>query len=62
MSQRKETRRIELIETHNIALSIEMMQKSGYWQPWRRALYHALSMAEVDKTILVKIREALGLP
>ena len=62
--QVRETRRIELVETHNIALSIARMNPQG-WDglAWRRALYHAAAMSGIVKTdTLRKLRDALELP
>jgi hypothetical protein len=62
--QQRETRLTELVETHNIALSINRLGGAPYDDGrWRRALYHALSMSDqAHRDILVKIREALDLP
>jgi len=62
--QLRETRKIELVETHNIALSINRMNPQG-WDAfvWRRALYHAMSMSNVVSAgTMQKVREALELP
>jgi hypothetical protein len=59
------TDRIELVETQNIALSLQRMSPNGYDnQRWRRAFYHALTMTNIvmRREVLVKIREALDLP
>ena len=44
--QRRETRKIELVETHNLALSIMRMRNAPGCdtEMWKRALYHALAM------------------
>ena len=62
--QLRETRKIELVETHNIALSIARMHPKGWDGPdWKRALYHAAAMSGVAKTeTLKRLREALDLP
>ncbi len=59
-----ETRKIELVETHNLALSLDRLCETyGTGERWRRALYHALSMSNVGRRdTLEKIRIALGLP
>lgn len=58
---RRETRKIELVETGNIALSLSRM-KDGHID-LRRALYHALTMSyAVNTDAIRKIREALELP
>lgn len=64
MSQLRETRKIELVETHNIALSIMRMSPHGWDNnSWKRALYHAASMSGVPhRTTLEKLRIALELP
>ena len=60
------TNKIELIETHNIALSLQRLRdgsKNGYDTiRWRRALYHALTMTHTDHSLAKAIREALQLP
>lgn len=59
------TRKIELVETHNIALSLDRLRElTPYGVRWRRALYHALSMSEcpIHINMLKAIREALELP
>lgn len=57
------TKKIELVETHNIALSIERLRQPPYdRERWRRALYHALCMTSVGRQETQKIREALELP
>lgn len=55
---------VELVETHNIAVSLGRMQASNNSADWRRALYHALQMSNAydSREQLVKIREALNLP
>ena len=63
--QDRETRKIELVETNNIALSIARIRNApGYSsdQKWKRALYHAILMATESWSEQAKIREALGLP
>jgi hypothetical protein len=61
--QRRQTERVELVETHNIALSLERLRKDNSNIAWRRALYHALSMSyATDRAELEKIRVALDLP
>lgn len=61
--QQRETRMIELVETHNIALSLQRLTSSPYSVGrWKRALYHALAMDGcAGRDELAKIREALGL-
>lgn len=65
----RQTRQIEMVETHNIALSMMRLKHApGYSGPvynnrCKRALYHALTMALfVDYEELKAIREALKLP
>ena len=58
------TRKIELVETHNIALSLDRLCES--WSDnvrWKRAFYHALAMSNAgNRGVLEKIRVALELP
>lgn len=58
------TRKIELVETHNIALSLDRLSQGPYDRDkWRRALYHAVCMCEcAGDTVRKSIREALELP
>lgn len=59
----RRTERLELVETHNIALALDRLQKSPYdMNRWKRALYHAVAMSHVGSDITRKIREALELP
>lgn len=58
----RETSRSELVETHNIALALGRMGTGYYDDPWKRALYHALSMSGVQRSTLEKVRQALELP
>lgn len=62
--QNRETRQIELVETHNLALSLRRIKDSpGYDnEKWKRCLYHALGMAYTDRAELEKIRVAMNLP
>jgi len=63
--QLRETRKIELVETHNLALSFDRLQGISEYGEYakRRALYHALCMTNSFTTITrTKIREALELP
>lgn len=62
--QLRETRKIELVETHNLALSLERINGSNCHGSWKRALYHAISMSNVwqSREQMTKIREALELP
>ena len=64
---RRSTEKIELVETHNIALSIRRIRDApapGYNnENWKRALYHALLMTSgAGKLTIQRIREALELP
>lgn len=54
----------ELVETHNLALSLERLRGAPYNDArWRRALYHALLISFcADREEASKIREALKLP
>jgi hypothetical protein len=62
--QQRETRLNELVETHNLALSLGRLESSPYdLGRWKRALYHAICMQACgDSAMRAKIREALGLP
>lgn len=61
--QQRETRLNELVETHNLYLSFRRLRSAPYNnEKWKRALYHALSMGEVGRGLLEKIRIALELP
>jgi hypothetical protein len=40
----KRTDKIELVETHNLALALQRLYSSSDEYRWRRALYHALAM------------------
>ena len=46
------TRRIELVETHNIMLALHRLESIRPYDhgAWRRALYHAIGMACPEKT------------
>lgn len=60
-----QTRRIELVETHNIAISLDRLTNAPYdgERRMKRAIYHALTMANVlNKSALEQIRIALELP
>lgn len=64
-SQQRSTEKIELVETHNIALSIQRIKDAPGYHPdgWKRALIHALGMSNAGtRTEQTAIREALGLP
>jgi hypothetical protein len=62
--QYRETRLNELVETHNLVLSLKRLMDTPHDNDrWKRALYHALSMnLRVNRVELGKIREALDLP
>lgn len=60
---KKETRKVELVETHNIALALDRLRGGHYdRERWRRALYHALTMTDSGREVCEKVRVALGLP
>jgi hypothetical protein len=61
---RTETRKVEMVETHNLALAIERLRNAGPHDSgrWKRALYHALAMTYTDRSIVEKVRQALELP
>ena len=62
--QLRETRKVELVETHNLTLSLDRLRNMpNSTDAWKRALYHALLMSwgpswEERR----QIREALKLP
>ena len=59
------TDRMELVETHNLALSIARLRGGGGGYDdgrWKRALYHAVCMTVGEWEMKQKIREALKLP
>lgn len=63
--QERETSLAELVETHNLSLSLKRLENSVPFDHgrWKRALYHALCMNGAgDPNMRTKIREALGLP
>ena len=62
--QQRETALAELVETHNLVLSLNRLGGAPYDSDrWKRALYHALSMSQVcGRGETEKIRVALGLP
>ena len=67
MSKRSNaTDKIELVETHNLAITLQRLRdgsKNGYdTNRWKRALYHALTMTYTDSNVTKAIREALQLP
>lgn len=61
---KRSTDKIELVETQNIALSINRMRSGIYdTERWKRALYHAALMTGcATREELTAIREALKLP
>mgnify|MGYP001568639483 FL=1 len=63
--QQRETRLIEMGETHNIALALMRVNEAAPYDTARkrRALYHALLMSDgFGSEELSKIRQALSLP
>ncbi len=63
--QIRETRKIELVEIQNIAMSLMRLKNApgSYDQKWKRALYYAFLMADCGSTLEQKaVREALELP
>lgn len=61
----RHTDKLELVETHNIALSIRRLRSGhgGYDDGrWRRALCHAIWMEISEHEAKQLIREALKLP
>lgn len=61
--QVRETRRVELVETHNLYLSLMRLQEGPYdHQRWKRALLHAGGMAGLSSGQMEKLRLALEMP
>ena len=63
--QDRQTRQIEMVETHNLALSLRRLHDAPGFdnQRWKRALYHAIGMTCCGSTdVRRKLREALELP
>ena len=63
--QQRDTRLNELVETHNLAISLKRLEESAPHDMgrWKRALYHAICMQNCgDFSLRRKIREALDLP
>lgn len=61
--QDRQTRTIELVETGNLAISINRLKGPPYDDGrWKRALYHAVCMTIGDYETRKLIREALKLP
>lgn len=62
--QDRETRNIELVETGNIAKSLNRLQNAPAGCSAKRALYHAICMSYALTGFEERklIREALGLP
>jgi hypothetical protein len=61
----RHTDKLELVETHNIALSIQRLRSGngGYDDGrWKRALCHAIWMVITNYDDRKRIREALELP
>lgn len=60
----RETRKAELVETHNIALALDRLCGPPYdHERWKRALYHGLAMSDArSRNVLEKLRIALELP
>lgn len=60
---RPATRKVELVETDNIAKALKRVEDTPGGD-WKRALYHALAMSGVWRSHeqIARIREALELP
>lgn len=58
------TDQIEMVETHNLALSLRRLKDIGPYDQdkWKRALYHAIVMTYTPRLVSEKIRIALELP
>jgi hypothetical protein len=63
---RRRTDKIELVETHNLALCLRRLRDITPYDPqaWRRALIHAIGMSSCHSghDQFKRIREALDLP
>lgn len=62
--QRKATERIELVEMHNLAISIKRLKDVRPYdgERWKRALIHAMGISYVHRNEVKAVREALELP
>lgn len=61
--QERQTRLNELVETHNLVLSLRRLRSAPYDnERWKRALYHALLLADVPSNACGEIRKILELP
>lgn len=61
--QAKETRLIELVETNNIARSLNRIKRiSGDREKWKMAIYHAMFISGCWKSELERVRQAFELP
>ncbi len=64
--QSRETRQIEMVETHNLALSFTRLRNAPGLdrERWKRALIHALAMSNTPDSyeMSTAIRTALRLP
>jgi molybdopterin converting factor small subunit len=58
------TDKVELVETHNLALALtRLIVSTPYdYNRWKRALNHAIGMTVTNREEQQKLREALGLP
>lgn len=63
-NNRADTRKVELVETDNIAKAIHRLRNAGSHdsERWRRALVHAIGMNFVDRVTQERVRQALELP
>lgn len=65
MAQRN-TKQIELVETHNLAVSlnrIRLQSRGGDVRRWKRALYHAVAITDaLSFDELAAFRNVLKLP
>lgn len=63
--QQRQTSQIEVVETHNLAMSLRRLKNApGYdHERWKRALLHALGMSYCgDCSERKAVREALNMP
>jgi len=63
--QQRDVRHVEMVETYNLYRSLARLRDGpiqGSGRRWKRALYHALAMEDIEPYVLQGIRNALQLP
>lgn len=61
----RETRNIELVETGNLARSLNRLRNAPgdyFDRRWKQALYHAILIDGISPSICEAVRKALELP